>query len=179
MKRTSILILIYLLFHWMDIQATNSFKLIDDNVATSIYYAGSESVINTAIDMLIADSKLVCDIPFRKTDQIVPNAVLVGIPNKEPYIKDIAERCKLDISALSGKWEAFQIHKIHYKDGTCLLVLGSDPRGTAYGVLELSRQLGVSPWVWWADVMPEKKKKLLSFPMGLLMLLLCSIVVFF
>ena len=44
------------------------------------------------------------------------------------------------------------------KDGK-LLVAGSDKRGTAYGVLELSRMLGVSPWEWWADVVPDKKQE--------------------
>ncbi len=37
------------------------------------------------------------------------------------------------------------------------MIAGSDRRGTAYGVFELSKQLGVSPWYWWADV-PVKKK---------------------
>lgn len=39
-----------------------------------------------------------------------------------------------------------------------LIVAGSDKHGTAYGILEISRLLGVSPWEWWADVTPEKKK---------------------
>ncbi len=54
-----------------------------------------------------------------------------------------------------------------YKEGFILTVmnnklyiLGSDKRGTAYGILELSRLLGVSPWEWWADSKPEKKKSL-------------------
>ncbi len=33
-----------------------------------------------------------------------------------------------------------------------LLIAGSDPRGTAYGVYEFARKIGVSPWYWWADV---------------------------
>lgn len=40
-----------------------------------------------------------------------------------------------------------------------LYVLGSDKRGTAYGLLELSRMIGVSPWEWWADVKPQIKDK--------------------
>ena len=28
---------------------------------------------------------------------------------------------------------------------------GSDRRGTIYGIYEISRQIGVSPWYWWAD----------------------------
>ena len=38
-----------------------------------------------------------------------------------------------------------------------LVIAGSDRRGTAYGVFEFSKQIGVSPWYWWADV-PVKKK---------------------
>ena len=41
-----------------------------------------------------------------------------------------------------------------------LLVVGSDGRGTAYGILELSRLAGVSPWVWWGDVTPMRKERL-------------------
>lgn len=37
------------------------------------------------------------------------------------------------------------------------MIAGSDKRGTIYGIYELSRQLGVSPWYWWADV-PAKKR---------------------
>jgi len=39
-----------------------------------------------------------------------------------------------------------------------LLVIGSDALGTAYGLLEISRRLGVSPWVWWADAQPLPQK---------------------
>ncbi len=44
--------------------------------------------------------------------------------------------------------------------GSQLIVAGSNGRGTAYGILELSRMAGVSPWVWWGDVVPEKKSRL-------------------
>ncbi len=52
--------------------------------------------------------------------------------------------------------EAFYIG-VH--DGK-LLVVGSDARGTAYGVLEISRLAGVSPWVWWGDSHIERKDRL-------------------
>ena len=44
--------------------------------------------------------------------------------------------------------------------GGQLVVVGSDARGTAYGVLEVSRLAGVSPWTWWGDSHPEKKTRL-------------------
>ena len=44
--------------------------------------------------------------------------------------------------------------------GKQLVVVGSDARGTAYGVLEISRLAGVSPWIWWGDSHPEKRSSL-------------------
>lgn len=55
---------------------------------------------------------------------------------------------------LKGKNEQFIITTVADK----LLILGSDRRGTIYGIYELSRQIGVSPWKWWADVPAEKHR---------------------
>ncbi len=41
-----------------------------------------------------------------------------------------------------------------------IVIVGNNGRGVAYGILELSRLAGVSPWVFWGDVVPEKKKEL-------------------
>ncbi len=48
---------------------------------------------------------------------------------------------------------------ISVKDGK-IVVEGHNARGAAYGLLELSRMAGVSPWVWWGDVRPHSKKRL-------------------
>ena len=42
-----------------------------------------------------------------------------------------------------------------------ILVEGHNGRGTAYGLLELSRMAGVSPWVWWGDVTPQRRERLI------------------
>lgn len=52
--------------------------------------------------------------------------------------------------------DGFSIHLINGQ----IVVEGHNARGTAYGVLELSRMAGVSPWVWWGDVVPARKEKL-------------------
>ena len=57
---------------------------------------------------------------------------------------------------LKGKTEKYIIKTI---DGQ-LVIAGSDKRGTVYGVYELSRQMGVSPWYYWADVPVEKHTSL-------------------
>ena len=48
---------------------------------------------------------------------------------------------------------------ISVKEGK-IVVEGHNARGAAYGLLELSRMAGVSPWVWWGDVRPHSKNKL-------------------
>ena len=49
--------------------------------------------------------------------------------------------------------------RIYTKDRQ-IIVEGNNGRGMAYGILELSRLAGVSPWIWWGDVVPEKKQRL-------------------
>ena len=44
--------------------------------------------------------------------------------------------------------------------GESIIIEGGNGRGMAYGLLELSRLAGVSPWIWWGDVVPEKKNQL-------------------
>lgn len=53
----------------------------------------------------------------------------------------------------SGVWETFRLSA----DSNVLTIDGSDPRGLAFGIYDLSRRIGVSPWHWWADVPPAKR----------------------
>lgn len=62
---------------------------------------------------------------------------------------------------LAGRWEAFRISATPRS----LVVAGSDRRGLAFGVYELSRRIGVSPWHWWADV-PAPRRASLLFTLG-------------
>ena len=69
------------------------------------------------------------------------STILIGTLGKN---KDID---RLKLADLKGKREKFIITTV----GQQLVIAGSDRRGTIYGIYELSRQLGVSPWYWWAD----------------------------
>jgi hypothetical protein len=67
----------------------------------------------------------------------------------------IVQEKRIDVEALKGKWEATLI--LGVEDPApglerALLVIGSDRRGAVYGLYELSLQIGVSPWHFWADV---------------------------
>lgn len=54
---------------------------------------------------------------------------------------------------LAGEWESFQLSV----SGGKLFIVGSDKRGTIFGIYDLSQKIGVSPWHWWADV-PTKHR---------------------
>ena len=81
--------------------------------------------------------------------------IVIGTIGKSKWIDALVKNKKLDVRGLKGKWESFVITTIdNPQPGTkkCLLIVGSDKRGTIYGIYELAQQLGVSPWYWWADV---------------------------
>src|SRR5579863_6554194 len=69
------------------------------------------------------------------------------------------------IPNLHAKWESYVLKTVSNPVAgidKALIIAGSDRRGTAYGVFELSRKMGVSPWYWWADV-PVKHQDSLYF----------------
>ena len=73
-------------------------------------------------------------------------------------IKDLAKKKKVDLKPLKGAVEKYQISFI--SDPEAIVVAGSDRRGVIYGIYELSEQIGVSPWYWWADVPVEHRDEL-------------------
>ncbi len=94
-------------------------------------------------------------------------AVLIGTVGKSPLIDGLVASGKLDVTAIRGKWEAFVIETVdHPRPGVdrALVIAGSDKRGTIYGIYELSEQIGVSPWYWWADVPVKKHEQLFIRP---------------
>jgi hypothetical protein len=93
------------------------------------------------------------------------NCVLAGVLGVDPAFDRFLKRHKIKAASLKGAWESYHLQVLNAGKQKILLVLGSDSRGAAYGLLEISRQIGVSPWVWWADATPEIKTTL-TFPAG-------------
>jgi hypothetical protein len=83
------------------------------------------------------------------------HSVLIGTIGRSPLIDGLIRDRKLAATAIDGKWESFVIAVVAKPmDGVdyALVIAGSDKRGTIYGIYDLSEQIGVSPWYWWADV---------------------------
>ena len=108
-----------------------------------------EQVVRTALEMLGRDIQTVLSSTTQTNEKT--GEIVIGTVGQSELIS----RTGIDVSALRGKKQAFLLPVS--PEGK-LVVAGSDKHGTAYGILEISRLLGVSPWEWWADVTPEKKK---------------------
>jgi hypothetical protein len=83
------------------------------------------------------------------------NLVIIGTAGKSEFIDHLAREKKIDLSAVSGKWESFFLQVVPKPFpgiDNALVICGSDKRGTTYGVYDLSEHIGVSPWHFWGDV---------------------------
>ncbi|QDV73940.1 hypothetical protein K2D_21770 [Planctomycetes bacterium K2D] len=83
-------------------------------------------------------------------------ALLVGVIGAGGEVDDLVSAGKLDVSQVRGELEASVTTVV----GDVLVIAGSDKRGAIFGMLDLSREIGVSPWYWWADVPIHKSKNI-------------------
>ena len=129
----------------------SSFTITQGNKSATILVADDEwpGVQRAAAD-LAADIQRVTSVkPQNKTTaRPEAGAIIVGTIGHSKLIDNLVATGKIDVSQIKGKWEAFQIQTVDNN----LVVVGSDKRGTIYGVYDISEQIGVSPWYWWADV---------------------------
>jgi FKBP-type peptidyl-prolyl cis-trans isomerase 2 len=109
-----------------------------------------DQVVRTALEIFKKDYQTVFDTEILEGRQ---GTIRIGTLGISPSIQQ--HLSGLDIKTLQQHPEGFLIQVIKNQ----LIVFGSDKRGTAYGILELSRMIGVSPWEWWADARPLKRKK--------------------
>ena len=93
--------------------------------------------------------------------------ILAGTIGMNPLVDRLIEEDKLDVAGVAGRWEASVTTLV--KDpfpgvSGALVIAGSDKRGTIYGIYELSRQIGISPWHYWADVVPAHHDEIHARP---------------
>lgn len=91
------------------------------------------------------------------------NIIIIGSLADCDILQQLTTSRKFNTDSIQNKWEAYHIQTVQQPFpgvAHALVIAGSDKRGAAYGVFELSKQLGVSPWYWWADV-PVKKSSTL------------------
>jgi hypothetical protein len=96
--------------------------------------------------------------------------VIAATLGHSPLADEMAATEVLDVSGIAGKRECYQISLLNapFKGSPeikqALVIIGSDKRGTIYGLFKLSELCGVSPLIFWGDAAPAKKDRIhLSF----------------
>ena len=144
-----------------------SFQIVENKTSVPICFdEKDEEVVGIAARALAKDIQMITGtLPSVVTNQNIESktAILIGTAGKSRLIDGLVKEKVISSTELEGKWETFLITVID-KPGAgmdkAIVIAGSDPRGTAFGVFELSRLMGVSPWVYWADVLPAPRKEL-------------------
>ncbi|HBQ58920.1 MAG TPA: glycosyl hydrolase, partial [Balneolaceae bacterium] len=145
-------------------QAEGCFDIISDGNAVPLYISQDDwDGAQRAMGDLQTDLRNVSQNTVHMQSTGIPHGprfVMAGTIGKSPEIDALIESGKLDVSAIEGEWEAYQIQVVENPfEGIeeALVIAGSDKRGTIFGIYEISNQIGVSPWYWWADVPIEQK----------------------
>jgi hypothetical protein len=108
----------------------------------------------------VSDAKPVLEHELAHPSQ---NTILIGTLGRSAVIDQLARERRIDVADIAGKWEASLIQVVSQPlpgVDSALVIAGSDKRGTIFGAYDLSEQMGVSPWYWWADVPPRHRRAL-------------------
>ncbi|WP_285478081.1 glycosyl hydrolase 115 family protein [Amycolatopsis sp. NBRC 101858] len=127
--------------------------------ATIVVSSGDLPGVRRVVGDLAADVERVTGVRPAVSFDAVPEhgpVVLVGTLGHSPLVDSLVAGGRLDVRGVAGKWETSLSQVV---DGR-LVLTGSDQRGVIYGVYEISRRIGVSPWYWWADVPPARASEL-------------------
>ncbi len=139
-----------------DKQTAQSFSLAN----AAIYVDNNDfELVKKAALLLQSDIEMVTGkkpVIINTQDKNYNTLIAIGSITNSGYIKQLGTKKLLNTKNIAGKWEAYAIQSVSAKGQQILAIAGSDRRGTAFGVFEISKQIGVSPWYWWADV-PVKK----------------------
>ncbi len=145
-------------------KSEGDFCLLEKGKISQIIYSENDypGVIRAAYD-LQSDLEKVSEIKPPVSTSInaeCNTAIIIGTLGTSQLIDQIVSEKNIDVSDLTNKWETFIIQTIENPTpeiSQALLIIGSDKRGSIYGIYDLSEKAGVSPWYWWADV-PVKTK---------------------
>lgn len=115
-----------------------------------------DPVVTTALDMFGSDMQAVTG---KRAKAAAADRAAVRIVEADRASGTVLRQLKkqgVPVDSLMTLTDGFHISVI----GGQITVVGSNGRGTAYGMLELSRMAGVSPWIWWGDVVSERRDRL-------------------
>ncbi|MDH5832898.1 glycosyl hydrolase 115 family protein [Luteimonas kalidii] len=147
-------------------RGSGSLALIEGGVPVAVLVdAGDFAAVRRAADALREDLQAVSGgAPAAGAPR---TAIIAGTLGHSARIDRIVRERGIDVSGVEGVWEGYLLQVVEAPEpgiARALVVVGADRRGTAFGLYELSRRIGVSPWTWWADVPPPRRTSLHAAP---------------
>ncbi|MGO9009912.1 MAG: glycosyl hydrolase 115 family protein [Bryobacteraceae bacterium] len=132
-----------------------SFAIAHDKSVAAVYVDPSDfpGVARAADDLRSDIARVTGMTPLRALG--AQGTIIAGTIGKNAIIDRLIRERRIDVSEVAGKWESFLIQVVPHPQpgiGSALVIAGSDKRGTIYGIYDVSEQIGVSPWYFWADV---------------------------
>lgn len=142
----------------------SAFPVAASGQAAAIYVApDNPETVRVAAEAFASDVEQVTGVkPRLLTSLAAPlpaNLIMVGVLGHSAEIDKLAASRAINTTAIAGKWESALSTVVANPSPTilpgvrrALVIAASDRRGAAFALFALSRQMGVSPWTWWADV---------------------------
>ncbi|MGY5353367.1 glycosyl hydrolase 115 family protein [Wenyingzhuangia sp. IMCC45467] len=157
-------IIFIMIVFFNNLNAQTSFTIVSKKENVGVFYDKSDAkVVEIAAKMLVDDIRKTTTKYIEINGDVHKYSIIAGTVGESSLIDRLIDDEKIEVSDIEGKWETYKIELIEKPLSgidKALVIVGSDRRATAYGLLEISRKIGVSPWEWWADVTPEIKETL-------------------
>lgn len=136
------------------------FELVKAGKAAGIYVdkaSGDVSGLNHVAQKIKADIELVTGVSPSLDGELTDGfQIVAGTIGSSPVLDGMIADGKLDVKAIQGKRECYALRLVENK----LVVVGTETVATLHGMYHISEKIGVSPWVYWADVMPKKQDEI-------------------
>lgn len=158
MLRISLPLTAWLLLFLTSNPLTASFRFVENGQAVPIVISpDSPGPIHRAARDLASDIERVTGHAPDLLDRLPTSHqpyILIGLHDDPLISQRLSTAQSIDTSSLAGEWESYSIAESESTSHPTpdLLIIGSDVRGAIFGIYEVSRRIGVSPWYWWADV---------------------------
>lgn len=140
----------------------SAFPLVHNEAAPIVYDENEAEVVLTIAATVAGDIEAVTGKKPSLSTSLISGTmpVIAGTVGESALINQLVDAGKLNVADVKDKWEAYGLAVVDNPfEGVekALVAYGSQSRATAYALLEISREIGVSPWIWWADVAPRHK----------------------
>ena len=149
------------------VRTSGAFAVASRGTSAPLFVSAADfpGVRRAASDLRADVERVTGTAPLLTTDTVPRSreVILIGTLGRSPLIDSLVAERRVDVRQVAGQWETFLLQVVEKPRrgiDRALVIAGSDKRGTIFGIYDLSAEIGVSPWYWWADVPPRKAQEL-------------------